>query len=265
MRRSLLRGKRGWSLIELTIILIVLSILCAILAPVIGRFVRNARIIRCREDVQAIGCCMWMFMEDTGLPRFLQEGTPNRLAGAGGSRPILLAGNVVAMLVGDGHIPLSNPLVIDSADWTMPVDLGFVDYFENHIVRNMPGNNPFNAYLTPLDLDKGVGGPLGGDWMFARRSSGGFNAEFAWRGPYITGPIDPDPWGNRYASNTIFLDPIVGGDPSVVHLQGFSGWTFDCVVLSAAADGEVDTNFSFDGLTPGDDDILYTVSANSRP
>mgnify|MGYP001436976755 CR=1 FL=1 len=265
MHKLLIRRSRGWSLIELTIILIVLSILCAILAPVIGRFVRNARIIRCREDVQAIGNCMWMFMEDTALPCFLRDGSPNPAGGAGGSRPVLAASNRVEMLVGDGLIPVINPILATGGQWGIPLNLSSVDYFENHITRNMPGGNVANAYLTPLDLDKGVGGPLGSDWMFARRSSGGFNSEFAWRGPYMTGPIDPDPWGNRYASNVVYLDPIVGGDPNVVHVQGYSGWTYDCVVLSAGPDGEVDTEYSVDGLTPGDDDLIYTLSANSRP
>ena len=265
MRKLLIRRSRGWSLIELTIILIVLSILCAILAPVIGRFVRNARIIRCREDVQAIGNCMWMFMEDTALPMFLKDGSPNPAGGAGGSRPVLAAANRVNLLVGDGLIPVVNPMLASGGIWATPLDLSFVDYFENHITRNMPGGNAANAYLTPLDLDKGVGGPLGGDWMFARRSSGGFNSEFAWRGPYMTGPIDPDPWGHRYASNVSYLYPCVGGDPNVVAVQGISGWTFDCVVFSAGPDGEVDSEYSVDGLTPGDDDLLYTLSANSRP
>ena len=267
MRGLLVRRNRGWSLIELTIILIVLSILCAILAPVIGRFVRNARIIRCREDVQAIGNCMWMFMEDTALPCFLKDGSPNPAGGAGGSRPVLAASNRVNLLVSDGLIPVMNPAVNSGPNWwCWPANFADnVDFFENHIVRNMPGGNVANAYLTPLDLDKGVGGPLGSDWMFARRSSGGFNSEFAWRGPYMTGPIDPDPWGNRYASNVIYLDPCVGGDPNNVATQGVSGWTYDCVVLSAGPDGEVDTFYSVDGLTPGDDDILYTLSANSRP
>ena len=62
----------GWSLIELTIILVVLSILCAILAPVIGRFVRNAKMCRAREDVQAIGCAIWMCIEDTANSYFMK-------------------------------------------------------------------------------------------------------------------------------------------------------------------------------------------------
>ena len=53
MKKQRVCRNRGWSLIELTIILIVLSILSAILVPVIDRYVRNAKIVRAREDVEA--------------------------------------------------------------------------------------------------------------------------------------------------------------------------------------------------------------------
>ena len=71
-----MRRVAGWSLIELTIILVVLSILSAILAPVIGRYVRNAKIVRCREDLQALGSAMLMFIEDTANSYFLLDGCP---------------------------------------------------------------------------------------------------------------------------------------------------------------------------------------------
>jgi len=98
--------------------------------------------------------------------------------------------------------------------------------------------------------------------MFGRDESGGFNSEFAWRGPYMTGPLDPDPWGNRYACNVIYLDPRTQTENMTAYANGY---VEDTVVMSAGPDEEIDTDFDVDGLTPGDDDILYTVSANSRP
>jgi len=210
------RTRGGWSLIELTIILIVLSILCAILAPVIGRFVRNAKIVRCREDVQAIGCAIWMFSEDTGIEYFRRHGTDPTQGG-------------VCLAVGDGLIPSYG--AGGSNNWRQQVNLAEVDFLVNHLVENVPGNDASRRYRTPLDV--------------------GFNAEFAWRGPYITPPILPDPWGNRYAVNAQFMGP--------------GAWTEDAVVYSAGPNGFVNTKWDVDGLTPGDDDILYTFSANSRP
>ena len=256
--------RSGWSLIELTILLITLSILAAILAPVIGRYVRNAKVIRAREDVQALGCAMVMFMEDTANGFFMVSGSPDRSAGAsrdehGGSAPDEGEENWVAILVSDGDVPEIGRR--GGSSWAEPADLYRIDFFEYHLVTNRPGNDRSNAYRTPSDLNKGDGA-YPSDPMFARVSSGGFNSEFAWRGPYITAPIDPDPWGNRYASNVHFLPARTGTGNCTPHQNGFA---FDVVVLSAGPDEEVDTKFAVDGLTPGDDDILYTLSANSRP
>ena len=263
-------GKSGWSLIELTIILICLSVLCAILAPVIGAFVRNARVCRAREDVQCIGNAIWMFIEDTGNSFFLQNGCGNPTGGASrqddvwvnGSAPNLDASNRVELLVSNGDIPQT--LDAGVSDWARPVNFGVVDFMAYHLITNTPGNDAINAYRTPLNLDKGPGG-IGSDWMFAQRASGGFNSEFSWRGPYITAPLDPDPWGNRYAGNVIYLDPCVNSGNDTVAVNGVNGWTFDCVVLCAGSDEEIDTPFSQDGLTPGDDDMICCISGNSRP
>jgi len=267
IRLAKTRRSSGWSLIELTIILVVLSILTAILAPVIGRYVRNAKVVRCREDVQALGSAMTMFIEDTANSYFLQDGSPNPARGASrtdgvnasGSAPSQSTRNRVNLLVSDGDVPEKGS--DGSSRWTFAVNFDEVDFFEYHLVTNRPGNHSSHSYRTPVHLDKGAGA-YDDDPMFARRSSGGFNSEFAWRGPYITAPIDPDPWGNRYASNVMYLDPQADtSNRSPVD----NGFTEDVVILSAGPDEEVDTRYDVDGLTPGDDDILYTLSANSRP
>jgi len=255
-----------WSLIELTIILTVLSILCAILAPVINRYVGNAKVIRCREDVQAIGCSIAMFIEDTANSYFLKIGTSPRV---GGTFPNQKHDNRYDMLVSDGDIPEVVSGLTTGALWQNPYNASsdpLVDFLENHLVSNTPGGASGNAYRTPLTMDWAFNGVV-----FCRDESAGFNSEFAWRGPYITAPIDPDPWGNRYAVNAKYLDPLADSstrdtDPDYSSSDnGTCGYTYDVVVLSAGPDEEIDSEFEQDGLTPGDDDILYTVSANSRP
>ena len=258
-----LRWQMGWSLIELTILLVVLSILCAILAPVIGRYVRNAKVVRAREDVQALGSAVWMFIEDTANSFFMIDGSPDPARGASrgrrGSAPSESERNSVYVLVSDGDIPEIGRNGND--EWAEEVDFSRVDFFEYHLVTNRPGNDTDNAYRTPLDLNKGAGA-YNSDPMFARVESGGFNSEFAWRGPYITAPVDPDPWGNRYAANVRYMPARADTDNSTPERNGFAE---DVVVLSAGPDEEIDTGFEVDGLTPGDDDILYTLSGNSRP
>jgi type II secretory pathway pseudopilin PulG len=189
------RRDGGWSLIELTIILIVLSILSAILMPVIGRYVHNAKIIRAREDCGAISSVIWMFIEDTANSYFLQDGSPDPVQGAsrqfnGGSAPDQTDPNRVNLMVGDGDIPELGPNGDDG--WLSKVNFGDVDFMEYHLITNRPGNAVVNAYRTPTDLGKGPDN-VPNDPMFSQESSGGFNSEFAWRGPYITAPVDPDP------------------------------------------------------------------------
>ena len=92
-------------------------------------------------------------------------------------------------------------------------------------------------------------------WTFLERAS---RHEHAWRAPARTRyrrrrpgaaptsarPIDPDPWGNRYAVN-------------VLHLRTTT--TNDVFVLSAGPDEEINTAFTVNGATPGDDDIIAVV------
>lgn len=250
------RRQRAWSLVEVAIILVVLSILSATLAPTIGRFVSNARTMRARDDTQALGVAMWMFLRDTGHSTFFVDGnTPGQATTTG---PSLHASNVVRMLVTNGDIPQVGPG--GDTRWQRPVNAAArVDFMENHLVANAPFGDSSQRYRTPLDLDNS-------DNTFAHSAQGGFNSEFAWRGPYMTAPLPPDPWGNRYAANVEYLDPVANSSTAGgASTQGEHGWTYDVVVLSAGPDGEVDTPYAANGLTPGDDDILYMLSATSRP
>ena len=254
------RNLRGWTLIELTVVLIVLSILFAVLAPVVGRYAHEARRIRARKDVRTIGAAVWMHLAETGEPMFLQVGS------GGGNQPpdrnSATRTNRMGMLVGDGDIPMAFSTDPQFTSWTahptpgpgsadpenvaggMPV----TDFLENHIVTNRPFGDPANRYRTPSDMVND-----NPDRLWARDESGGLNSEFSWRGPYLGGPIGPDPWGNRYAVNVRYLDPgaNVAGP--------LAGYTADVIVLSAGPNGVVETPFEVEGNTPGGDDIIYIL------
>jgi hypothetical protein len=126
-------------------------------------------------------------------------------------------GPKVELVVSDGDTP---ELGIGDALWQQPVDLVLIDFLENHIVVNAPGGNPLNAYAP-----------------------GGANS---WRGAYLSGAVDPDPWGNRYAVNTLYL-----GNGGIDQN--------DVIVLSAGPDEAIDTAYTADPLAAGDDDLIVTV------
>jgi len=79
-------GRSGFSLVEVTIILMVLAVLAAILAPAVGRYVRQAKIVRAREDVQALGCAIWMYITDTANSYFMVDGAYGSPPDDGASR-----------------------------------------------------------------------------------------------------------------------------------------------------------------------------------
>jgi type II secretory pathway pseudopilin PulG len=135
--------------------------------------------------------------------------TPFTSTGANG-------GDTVEMLVSDGDIPFS---AIGGTNWDNVVTCcgaGVdVDFLEGHLVTN---TLPAGSYTT-----------------------GGGNA---WRGAYMTAPIDPDPWGNRYAVNVQYLRNSTSND---------------VFVLSAGPDEEVSTEFTVNGIAPEADDIIAVI------
>ena len=120
--------------------------------------------------------------------------------------------------------------------------------------QNTPGGEVSARYRTPEDLETGVPSQ-----QFAFYSQQGFNARFAWRGPYLSAPVRSDPWGNRYAVNVEYLDAVSDSDGT-----SDAGWLYDVFILSAGPDEEVDTPYSVDGVAPGDDDVLLVIAGGSR-
>jgi hypothetical protein len=86
-----------------------------------------------------------------------------------------------------------------------------------------------------------------------------YNAEHAWRGPYVAGPIPADPWGNRYAVNVEYLARA----PSASPYTAPSGNVNDVFVISAGSNGIVETRYDTDGATNGND-VIYIIAGGSR-
>ena len=253
--RPLPTGARGFTLVEVTIILMVVSVLSTILLPGIGGYLRDARLARARGDMEAIAESIGRFLADTAEGAFRCYGNGNRKTASDGpsdpSSPD--PWYVVGMLVSDGDIP-------DSGDgdelwkWRRAVDGHDVDTLANHLVQNTPGGRGDLRYRTPEDLL--VDTP---NRQFAFPSQRGFNAKFSWRGPYLSAPVRSDPWGNRYAVNVKFLDAVSDSD----HWHQ-TGWVEDVFVLSAGPDEELDTPYLMDGVVPGDDDLVRVIAGGSR-
>lgn len=214
-------SERGISLIEATIVVTAVAILTAVAAPAASRTLDRARIARAIDDGEAIKTAIINFRDDI-FQGFTEDGTTS--------------GDLVEMVVSDGDTPREASLTDDNGAltgtlmrWDDPVGddpndndpaVITVDFLERHLVTNNPRGSSANDYPS-----------TGGN---------------TWRGAYINAPIDPDPWGNRYAVNSMFfLSP--------------SDTRNDTFVMSAGPDEQIDTLFEVNGATPGDDDIIVMI------
>jgi type II secretory pathway pseudopilin PulG len=239
---------RGFTLVEVTIILLVLVILSGIMLPQLGNFNRLARYVKVKEDLGAICASMKKMLDEVMLGGFYAE--PR-----GRNRPI-------GLLVGPGAAPIS--LDDSTRNWSREVGQQFTetsddgttdvrfraDSFVNHLQQNRPMNSgdPKHRYKNTLDDPE--------PW-----AAGAF---FGWRGPYFD-EFTTDPWGTRYSANVFALHrgrnaPDHGGV-----------YTSAVVCLSAGMDGQVRTTFNqpmndadgddFNGWRTADDDVAVVLSS----
>jgi type II secretory pathway pseudopilin PulG len=251
------------TLVEATVVLAVVSVLAAALAPGINGYIEQARLARAHQDVRTIADAIQAFIADNAEHQFLIDGSN----GTTTQPPTRFDNNRVNLLVSDGDIPSRNATLVAGGEtfWTGALDGAEVDTFSNHLIENSPVETAGNRYRTATDITVSGGG---NNIDFARASSAGFNAPYSWRGPYLRGPVGPDPWGNRYAANVVFLDPAPTTAPSLPITSGFSAALdyprLDVFVLSAGPDEEIDTPSGQDGAVPGDDDIIAIVSSHAK-
>jgi type II secretory pathway pseudopilin PulG len=248
MKTRHISNQDGMSLVEATIILMILFLLTAVLSPAVTDYVNDARQTKGKEDVEAIGLSIMRLLRDTGLPFPVV---------AAGASPLHTAVNRVDLLVSDGNTPSAAAgtgvsssgtgyIITANRNWD-DVD-GAGDNVANmnpHLAYNMVDPNGLTTVYT----------------LVAFPAPGGPRVGLGWRGAYLTGPIGPDPWGNRYAANTVFMNP--SSDSTV------KGSNFDAFVLSAGADGHVDTDMEGNGATSGGttpqgDDLIYVMSGSTR-
>ena len=259
--RRLIGDAAGVTLIEAAIVIGTVALLAAIMAPSAGVYIDRARQAKAREDVKIISDAINAFIDDTAERQFLingSNGASNEIP------PTRLDSNRVNLLVSDGDIPTLAAAVAGETLWTQAVNGTTIDTLSNHLAENTPGEVGNARYRNATDIT--IAFPGGNNTDFARSESSGLNAPYSWRGAYLRSPVDPDPWGNRYAVNVAFLDPsptaVVGGISG-----GFGTGDYprlDVFVLSAGPDEEIDTKIAQDGAVPGDDDFIYLVSSHAR-
>jgi len=244
--RTKLMNARGLSLIEVTIMLLVLMLLTGVLAPSIMDYVKDAQWVKVKEDCEAIGISVVRLTRDIG-PCLKFDGTgkctkSNRVDILYSDGPDVtsaaLEGQATTIFYSSGNIAM--PL-----NWDKDGDHG--DSMERQFTTNDPN------YPSPAQLGTYIAvGPQFG---------------LGWRGAYLSAPIGPDPWGHRYLVNSVFLsvatDSICGGCEG----EQSGGWSRDLFCISSGPNGLFETRFEGNaryGTTRLGDDFTYVIAGDTR-
>jgi type II secretory pathway pseudopilin PulG len=221
MRR--LRRQEGLSLVEVTIMLLVLMLLTSVLAPSIFDFVNDAQWVKVKEDCEALAISVARLHKDVGSKLYTVPGGaatyPNYKMDIMLSDyinvPTVTAPDIVGFGggannwfgVGDGVFPFTNT---------------FMDTCSNQLITNLVGGiGPLGIYPEP-SVTTPVFGPYFGQ---------------GWRGAYLSPPCASDPWGYAYQVNTKWATMIFGG------IEGPRNHCNDVFCLSPGKDGIIDTSF----------------------
>lgn len=238
-----LKGQRGLSLVEVTIMLLVLMLLTSVLAPSIFDFVNDARWVKVKEDCEAIGISVARLTRDVG-PCLKHNAA---LACTEANRAdILYSDGAVVPAPANGGDFASVHINGSPINWD---DFVTGDTMSDQFITNGP------LYATPSALYPVVFpvGPLFG---------------LGWRGGYLAPPIGPDPWGGKYLVNSAFLATATD---SLNASEGRFGrwWERDVFCISPGPDGIYSTPFEGTkgagfGTDRGGDDWVYIIQGSGR-
>ncbi len=248
-----LKGQHGMSLVEVTIILMVLALVTSVLAPSVADYLNDAKQIKAKEDVEAIGVTILRVTRDIGTPCL-------KLSAASACTKA----NRVDILVSDGPTIATTDLIGVATTAFSHTDIngasvnwnstGNRDTMERQFATNAP------LYGTPATSSP-TGYTKPGPWLVG----------LGWRGSYTATPIGPDPWGKPYVSNTVFLAVATDATAGTAEGQLSGGWSRDVIVLSMGSNSLIDSAIA--GFTSGNqqyitrregDDIVFTVSGDTR-
>lgn len=172
------RGQKGFTLLEVIVVLAVIAALAAILAPVVFRYIDDAKKAQAQADTNAIAAAIQQQYKDTGRWAFYKTGT-GKLAYTSGTDAALLTSNAVCTGVQAAELCDTTAPNDSTTGSKWALATAFSDSLADQLISNTP------AYST----------------------SGGR----AWKGPYLDRIPALDPWGRSYLVNVGNADPTAEG------------------------------------------------------
>ncbi len=134
------RGARGFTLLEITIILAVIAILGLILAPSVFNFLNQSRLARAQNDVRILADSVFEFFRDSGFHAQFGDGQRQ---------------SHIALLVSPGAVGEARP----GAEPWLNTDPTMVDFISNQLVNNRPSSGDIGYPLKTALSGSGWNGP----------------------------------------------------------------------------------------------------------
>lgn len=160
-----MKTRRGFTMIEVVVVVSCVALLAAVLVPIIGKQVEESKIARAKSDCETIANAMKAFFADFRYwPSYNFSGVESW-----DYFTVLYSGTAITLPSPYGFA--SNDGYTDS--WCDPTGEQTFDLINNHLVTNT---------ITG-------GASYGGN--------ANSNANTRWNGPYLA-PTDMDPWGHPY-------------------------------------------------------------------
>ncbi len=154
---KIFRRHSGFSLIEIVIVLAIIAILAATIAPALVSYVHQSKLTRANADVRGIASAIGMFYSNTGQWPVWQDGTKSKV----GDPELIL-------LTSGGSIPSAT-----DSQWKLDTDTqANADTLANQLIRNKPNGSSSKAHPTTGSrawrgpyLDKEDADPWGNRYM----------------------------------------------------------------------------------------------------
>jgi prepilin-type N-terminal cleavage/methylation domain-containing protein len=227
MRRGA-HGQKGFTLMEMIVVLAVIAALAAVLVPVVFRYVDDAKKAQAAGDAQTIAAAIQQMYKDTGRWPFYKSGT-GALSYTDGTDAALLTSNEACN--GTANCDTTAPEdATAGTQWALATAIA--DSLTNQLVKN----KPFNL----------------GAGAVAYSTTGGR----AWKGAYLDKIPQLDPWSKSYLVNIKYADPSKEKSDNTSSGQN---WV---IVISSGPNGKLETDpsqFSVDSPTISGDDIVARV------
>jgi prepilin-type N-terminal cleavage/methylation domain-containing protein len=216
---NVMKNQKGFTLLEIIVVLAVLGALAAMLSPVVFRYIDDANRARTQADARVIATAIQRMYADTGRWPFYADGNGQTAYQTGVDADYLVSGTCLLSNTATdtlGECGVSTAMIGSAAGWTAA---NKADGLTRQLVTN-EGASTIQYTATST---------------FPR----------AWKGPYTDAIPAVDAWGNPYVVN---IGDAAGTQAVFVASAGSNG------ILETSADTAATTN-----LTAGGDDIIARV------